>query len=143
MNKRLVSITLFVNLVWLACGAFAKPFSDLVIFGGSLADTGNFASVTGDLPPPYYMNRISNGPVATDVIAAWSGFEGRLRCISRSGPIDLNAQMDAYFESQNNVADPDALYSRCPVSDEVSRAVTPCEFTAQHSHSTEAYGVRT
>ena len=127
MNKRLVSITLFVNLVWFACGAAAKPFSDLVIFGGSLADTGNFASITGDLPPPYYMNRFSNGPVATDVIAAWFGFEAKasLHLIgppvgnnfafngalaSRSGPIDLDAQMDAYLNSHNNVADPDALY---------------------------------
>jgi phospholipase/lecithinase/hemolysin len=127
MNKHLVSITLFVNLVGFACGASAKPFSDLVIFGGSLADTGNFASVTGDLPPPHYMNRFSNGPVATGVIAAWFGFEAKasLHLIgppvgnnysvngalaSRSGPIDLNAQMDAYFNSHQNVADPDALY---------------------------------
>jgi phospholipase/lecithinase/hemolysin len=127
MNKRLASLLLLINLSWFACGVSAKPFSELIIFGGSLADTGNFASVTGDLPPPHYQNRMSNGPVATDIVAAWFGFEAKpsLHLIgppvgnnfamngslaSRESPIDLKGQMDAFFNSRNNAADPDALY---------------------------------
>ena len=49
--------------------ASADSFSRLYVFGDSLSDTGNAASVVNDLPPPYYKNRFSNGPVAVEVLA--------------------------------------------------------------------------
>ena len=149
MKNNYFSFSLFAGLLFLAFAASAKPFSDLVIFGGSLSDTGNFASVTGDLPPPYYKNRVSNGPVATDVLAAWFGFEAKasLHLIgppvgnnfgmngalaSRKGPIDLTAQMDAYFNSKNNSADPDALYILLIGGNDVFEAMLePDEFKAE------------
>jgi len=48
-------------------------FSQIFVFGDSLSDTGNFASLIGDLPPPYYRNRINNGPVAVETLAAQLG----------------------------------------------------------------------
>lgn len=48
-------------------------YSQIYIFGDSLSDTGNAASVVGDFPPPYYMNRASNGPVAVETFAAALG----------------------------------------------------------------------
>ena len=48
-------------------------FSRVFVFGDSLSDTGNLASVIGDFPAPYYMNRVSNGPVAVETLAAQLG----------------------------------------------------------------------
>jgi phospholipase/lecithinase/hemolysin len=52
----------------------AHSISDLFVFGDSLSDTGNAAAYSGVvLPPPYYANRVSNGPLAVDVLAAQLG----------------------------------------------------------------------
>ncbi len=57
------------NLLW-ADPSDSEPYSRVVVFGDSLSDTGNLASVIGNFPsPPYYMNRVSNGPVAVEVLA--------------------------------------------------------------------------
>ena len=68
MKKCLRSILLFV---WVLCPieASAQGFSNMYIFGDSLSDTGNRATVTGDFPAPFFMNRVSNGQVAVEVLA--------------------------------------------------------------------------
>ncbi|MEO0369403.1 MAG: SGNH/GDSL hydrolase family protein [Pseudomonadota bacterium] len=48
-------------------------FERLIIFGDSLSDTGNLAGATFNLPFPFYMNRISDGPVAVDFLATEVG----------------------------------------------------------------------
>lgn len=48
------------------------PFSNLVIFGDSLSDTGNLFNVSEGLfppSPPYFEGRFSNGNLVVDVIA--------------------------------------------------------------------------
>lgn len=40
-----------------------QGFGELVIFGGVFTDTGNFASLYGDLPGIFWNNRFANGPV--------------------------------------------------------------------------------
>lgn len=47
------------------------PFSNLVVFGDSLSDTGNLfnASVGAIPPPPYFEGRFSNGEIIVDLIA--------------------------------------------------------------------------
>ncbi|MEM7195890.1 MAG: SGNH/GDSL hydrolase family protein [Pseudomonadota bacterium] len=54
--------------VLLVCCQSSWGFSQLVIFGDSLSDTGNLTGVF-PLPPPYYSGRVSNGPVAVDYFA--------------------------------------------------------------------------
>lgn len=51
------------------------PFSELIVFGDSLSDTGNVHLVSGGVaaPPPYYQGRFSNGPVWVEVLAARLG----------------------------------------------------------------------
>lgn len=44
-------------------------FGSLVIFSGVFGDTGNFASLYGDLPPLFWNNRFANGPVVSDYFA--------------------------------------------------------------------------
>lgn len=48
----------------------AGPFSNLVVFGDSLSDVGNWPAVLGIPDPPhYYQGRHSNGPVWVDALA--------------------------------------------------------------------------
>jgi outer membrane lipase/esterase len=60
-----------------ATAAGTSPFSDLVIFGDSLSDTGNLSLATGGLYPgnaqPYAPGRYSNGLLWTDFLAAGLG----------------------------------------------------------------------
>ncbi len=97
------------------------------MFGDSLSDTGNLASVIGNFPAPYYMNRVSNGPVAVETLAAQLGHttEASLHLI---GPeqgsnyavaganafgddaIDLNTQIISFQANHGFIAPADALY---------------------------------
>jgi len=47
------------------------PFSEIVVFGDSLSDTGNGFLFTGGVAagPPYFQGRFSNGPVWVEVLA--------------------------------------------------------------------------
>ena len=59
----------------------AVSFSNLVVFGDSLSDTGNVYNALGRLypfSPPYYQGRFSNGPVAVEHLAAGLGLSDRL-----------------------------------------------------------------
>lgn len=112
----------------LSAPASAEPFSKLVAFSGALSDTGNMASVTGDLPAPFHANRNADGPVAVEVLAARlggleaapsmhlkAGAGGTNFAVSDAlaggdGPHDLAAQVDAYLDRAGGEADPDALY---------------------------------
>ncbi len=101
-------------------------FSRVFVFGDSLSDTGNLASIVGDLPSPYFMNRISNGPVAVEKLAARLGLtaqaslhmiwpeEGSNYAIAGANasgiePIDLTAQIIG-FQANHATAPADALY---------------------------------
>ncbi len=107
--------------------ALADGWSRIYVFGDSLSDTGNLASLVGPLPPPYYANRISNGPVAVDTLAAGFGqtVAASLHLIgpavgpnyavagARAGgdePIDLAAQVSLFLANHGYQAPADALY---------------------------------
>ncbi len=120
--------TLFCLLAALCSGgsSTAYAYSDLIIFGDSLSDTGN-AVYFFDLPSPYYNNRISDGPLAVDHLATKLGLS-----TARSGHLlgnitgsnyavdgaraygsdteDLDKQVDSYLDHTGNLADPAALY---------------------------------
>ncbi len=73
MNRR-TFLALFCNLAALALSASARaepPFSEMVVFGDSLSDTGNVFVATGGVAaaPPYFSGRFSNGPVWVEVLA--------------------------------------------------------------------------
>lgn len=53
----------------LSITAFAGPFDGVVVYGDSLSDNGNLYGAIGVPPPPYYMGRFSNGPVAAEYLA--------------------------------------------------------------------------
>jgi len=104
-----------------------QDFSKLVAFGDSLSDTGNIANATINFPYPYYENRISDGPVAIDYLAAEIGSTANASQ-HLNGPLDgynyavaggnilgddiedLSSQISAYLDRVNDLADPNALF---------------------------------
>ncbi|HHI94238.1 MAG TPA: hypothetical protein ENK04_12110 [Gammaproteobacteria bacterium] len=122
-SKLILALLLLVLSNWAQAEV---SFSQVYVFGDSLSDTGNLGSIVGDLPPPFYMNRISNGPVAVETLAARLGLtaEASLHLLlpevgsnyavagaNAAGvePIDLGTQILS-FQANHIVAPADALY---------------------------------
>ena len=127
LKHYLYRIILPLLLVISAAAQSDTSYSRVFVFGDSLSDTGNLASVLGNFPAPYYMNRISNGPVAVETLAARLGLtaEASLHLIgaevgsnyavsgaSASGAesIDLDTQIMIFQSNHGFVAPADALY---------------------------------
>ena len=100
----------FSNFVQVGAASAQASFNKLVIFGDSLSDTGNLASVTVDFPFPFFQNRISDGPVLVDYLASELGFEARASQdnggnnfavsggnISGNDLEDLSSQIDSFL----------------------------------------------
>lgn len=106
-----------------------RDYSDIFIFGDSLSDTGNLATLIGPFPePPFFGgSRVSNGPVAVEILAQRLGLDAAasLHLIgpasggnyavagARAGgasPIDLDTQLNLFLANQGFVAPADALY---------------------------------
>lgn len=123
-------LSIFILLLLLISSSWAQAadvsFSRIFVFGDSLSDTGNLASLTGDLPSPYYMNRISNGSVAVETLAARLGHTAlaSLHLIGPAAgnnyavaganaaglePMDLGIQVVS-FQANHIIAPADALY---------------------------------
>ena len=72
--RRFLVGALTVVLLALPVSAQAGSFTRLVVFGDSLSDGGNVFALTGGVfPPPPYAQRLSNGPVAVEYLAARLG----------------------------------------------------------------------
>ena len=68
MTKKLTGIMLALLLA--PALAFAGPINVVNVFGDSLSDEGNaFLLTGGTFPPPPYVQRASNGPVAVEYLA--------------------------------------------------------------------------
>lgn len=108
------------------CSSFCSEgqSQDLVVFGDSLSDTGNFSILNGGMfPPPnlYYQGRISNGPIWTDYFAPSVGLQpptpalnggtnfafngSRAIGVSPYGTPDLATQVGQYLLLNGGVAD--------------------------------------
>ena len=99
----------------------------IYIAGGVWNDTGNYAAIFGDLPPVFWENRLSNGPIVADYFAENLGFEltpshhvngpvqGNNFSIidswaGQNGELDLSAMIDAYLESRQGVVSDKTLH---------------------------------
>lgn len=65
---------LLITVIVLFAGR-AEAYSQIVAFGDSLSDNGNFFALTGGTipPPPYFNGRFSNGPVWVETLAGSLG----------------------------------------------------------------------
>jgi phospholipase/lecithinase/hemolysin len=104
------------------------PFSQIVIFGDSLSDTGNTFQATGIPPsPPYFQGRASNGPLWVEYLAddlglssdrrtnyaflgATSGKDNTAPLPPNTPPLPGLQQQLKNFKAQNTKADRRALY---------------------------------
>jgi len=128
MLKINIPAILFSFIIFLTGSAQAETtYSEVFIFGDSLSDTGNLASVTGDFPAPYYMNRVSNGAVAVETLVHKLGHtaDASLHLLGlNSGDnysvaganaaggeaIDLSTQILSFQANNGFTAPADALY---------------------------------
>ena len=133
MTSRFASCVLAMLVT--AASAQAQSFSDLIVFGDSLSDTGNIATLIGTRPNqviannsyvptfPYGSARFSNSLVWVDSFAAALGLSAENSLgggnnfafggASVSGgfpPPSLTQQADLYRLLNGNVAPADALY---------------------------------
>jgi len=124
MVAKLKQCLVWVVALGLCSHALAETtFSKLVIFGDSLSDTGNVAgAITPNLPPPYFQNRISNGPVAVDVLANQLGLDAAAAAtgggnfaivggnILGDNLADLSRQIDRFIARDGATVDPATLF---------------------------------
>jgi phospholipase/lecithinase/hemolysin len=104
-------------------------YTQMVVLGASLSDTGNASTLTAGILPgnAYYQGRWSNGPLWIDSLANELGlpirpslrggtnyaFGGAKTCGMPDGttsPTDLCGQLVSYLTAVGNKADPAALY---------------------------------
>ena len=127
LKRSLLKITIPLLLVFVSWAQADTTFSRVYVFGDSLSDTGNLASVTGPFPLPFYMNRVSNGPVGVETLAAQLGHTadpslhllglnvGSNYAVAGANafgnePIDLNTQVLSFQVNHGFIAPADALY---------------------------------
>jgi phospholipase/lecithinase/hemolysin len=121
--SRLLLVIVLYDLTALGIVKAQATFPEVVVFGDSLSDTGNVAgAITPNLPPPYFSNRISNGPLAIDYFVeamnsnAQAAAQGGLNYAVVGGNIkgndfeDLSAQIDRYLGAVGGIANSQALY---------------------------------
>lgn len=133
---------LFLLLVFFIPAALLadQQYDRVYVFGDSLSDTGNLASVIGAFPqPPYYQNRVSNGPVAVEIMASRLGLPlaTSLHLIgpaagtnyavagasaARNESIDLNTQVALFLANHGGVAPDNTLYVMFIGGNDVRRA---------------------
>ncbi|MEN9670231.1 MAG: hypothetical protein RL018_508 [Pseudomonadota bacterium] len=126
-----VSVVVFAAALLSGCsgGKSGDTYSQIVVFGASLSDNGNAATVVPGLFPgaPYYPGRASNGLLWIDLVAADLGNElkpfvnggtnyavGGARTCEISGtspnPFDMCYQTNLYMAAVLNRANASALY---------------------------------
>lgn len=127
MLKGFKKIIFIIALIFSMSSQAALSFDHIYVFGDSLSDTGNLASVLGSLPLPFFVNRISNGQVAIETLAAELGLSvtSSLHLIKSAAgsnyavagakaygndPIDLSAQIISFKTHHNFVAPKNSLY---------------------------------
>ncbi|NKB84637.1 hypothetical protein HED51_22350 [Ochrobactrum grignonense] len=104
-----------------------RKYSAFIEFSGALSDTGNYDSIHGPSPAPFFEGRTTNGAVAGELVAQKLGYQAdasmhlvgsvkgnnfAVRDAMASGdrPEDLSGQVSAYLDSVDGVADSDALF---------------------------------
>ncbi|KJS32910.1 MAG: hypothetical protein VR64_05130 [Desulfatitalea sp. BRH_c12] len=115
-----IRILLTLSLLLGASNALAGPFGEIVIFGDSLSDNGNYGLFEGQpLPDPelYWESRFSNGPVWVEYLTDPAHFDTNLTDRALGGaqsngltPPGLIEQVRAYIMATGPPLSPTNLY---------------------------------
>jgi len=111
---------LFITFIILFAGR-AQAYSQVIAFGDSLSDNGNFFALTGQPGAPYYNGRVSNGPVWVETLAGGHlgvSLDDRAVAGATTGTVNTSGigggmtdQFGQYLVDVGGVADPNALYT--------------------------------
>jgi phospholipase/lecithinase/hemolysin len=72
--KKLLSVATATVVMACAAASASAAYTSITVFGDSLSDGGNdFLISGGNLPPPPYAQRFTNGPTAVEVLAGGLG----------------------------------------------------------------------
>ncbi len=159
--RALLCLCLLVPMGAAAEGAFSRMF----VFGDSLSDMGNLASVVGPFPLPFFENsRVSDGPVAVEILAKRLGikdFQASFHLIGfpaqgtnyavaganaladepSEQAIALPAQLAAFLLNELGVAPSDALYVVFIGGNDVRTARDETNLWLAFGHVIKAVGV--
>ena len=124
-----LKLLLFLSIFSISTALFAdESFKNIYVFGDSLSDTGNLASVAPGFPDfPYYQGRITNGLVAVEIMAQRMGLplktslhligpeQGNNYAVAaasaaRNSAVDLNSQVAWFLANHGGLAPADTLY---------------------------------
>ena len=126
--KRFMIITILplCMCILMSGSGWTLTYSDLIVFGDSLSDTGNVSRSTGGFlpPPPYYEGRFTNGPNYVDYMAAALShdaipylaggdnfaFGGARTSLRQHNPSFSVLGQVALYQVNARAADPNALY---------------------------------
>ncbi len=127
--RRLASLLGTAAVLAASLPAHAGPYTQMVVFGDSLSDTGNLSILTGGAQPPagqpYFNGRFSDGPLWVETLATGLGLTGNANPYlvggnnyafagARSGtgnaPPGLLAQVGGIWGPGHATADVNALY---------------------------------
>ena len=127
--RRLASLLGTAAVLAASLPAHAGPYTQMVVFGDSLSDTGNLSILTGGAQPPagqpYFNGRFSDGPLWVETLATGLGLTGNANPYlvggnnyafagARSGtgnaPPGLLAQVGGIWGPGHATADANALY---------------------------------
>lgn len=157
--KKQLSFAVLLCLLFPAVLFAGSDYDRVYVFGDSLSDTGNLASITGDFPqPPYYQNRVSNGRVAVEIMAARLGlpldasmhllgmnkgtnYAVAAASAARSEIIDLSSQVAQFLANHGGVAPDDALYVMFIGGNDVRKARDIADWNQAEQHVLEAANV--
>ena len=92
----------------------APQVTDLVVFGDSLSDDGNYHASTSFPPPPYWEGRFSNGRVWAEQLANHLGLALetiQIEAVGFATTSDVLGAQVLPWLAAHGTADPDALYT--------------------------------
>ncbi len=114
MSLRRAIATASVAFIASLSATSASAFSQIVVFGDSLSDTGNLAAKFGGALPaaPYVNGRFSNGPVAVEVMAQTLGL-----------PLHSYAYGGALTGTDNQFADENPLMANTGMMSQVQQHI--------------------
>ena len=124
MMNRIIQLILFAGLSLPVNAVSATSFTQIIILGDSLSDTGRLFNATNVPPnPPYFQGRLSNGPIWVDqleqqlnlpvvnfaIAGATTGFDNVNDDLAPGLNLDgMGDQLNTFLNQQT--IDPDALH---------------------------------
>ena len=130
--QAVVAMAVLVAASLVLSAASAAAYSQLIIFGDSLSDTGNAFLGTGKTipPPPYFLGHFSNGPVwverlaeALDLDASPFLAGGTNFAFGSAQTRDLLLQFSLFLSTAGFRADSEALYVIWAGASDIRQAV--------------------